>query len=90
MKAYSLDLRKRVLADCDAEKGDTCVNNARKPWRRRGTCVTVEKRGALNLTRGRVSKNCSFLLLSNQLMGFREASKTTEIRCSRRIVFMSY
>ena len=46
---------------------DPCVNNARKPSRRRGTCVTVEKRGDLNITRGRVIKACSFLFFISSI-----------------------
>jgi hypothetical protein len=44
---------------------------------RNGVCVMVEKRGALNLTSGRVSKICNFLLLYHQLIRFRESRKTT-------------
>jgi hypothetical protein len=42
-----------------------------------GASVTMEKRGADNLTRRRVNNTCNFPLLSHQLIGFREFINTT-------------
>jgi len=43
-----------------------------------GACVTVEKRGALNQTRGRVSQTCSGITVTNLTppRGSRECTRT--------------
>jgi hypothetical protein len=48
-------MQKRIAA---AQPLRSCKQHS-KTVARRGACVTVEKRGALKLTRGRVSKTCS-------------------------------
>jgi hypothetical protein len=67
-------MQKRIAA---AQPLRSCKQHS-KTVARRGACVTVEKRGALKLTRGRVSKTCSGITATSLTpsRGNRECTRT--------------
>jgi hypothetical protein len=58
----------RSLEGCSSRNPWVGCKQRLKTVARIGAGVTVEKRSDLNLTRRRVGKTCSFLLLSHQLI----------------------